>query len=101
MSAANGDVSLCAESRCWDCGRMVRHKPPGGPQARHWCRFRLLSRLRWAAHQEGWHSGYRFAVEHPNDPMVLADANDYGTGWAGWMRSGGALTIQVGAESDA
>lgn len=75
---------------------MVTHRPLGGPQRFHWCRLRWLSRSRWSAHQDGWHSGYRFAVENPDDPMVLADADDYGTGWAGWMRSGGALTLHVG-----
>lgn len=92
MMALPEGVSWCARSRCWDCGRMVDHKPYGGPQRFHWCRFRWLSRARWAGHLEGWHSGYRWAVEHPDDPLVLLDAEDYGTGLAGHMRVG-HLTI--------
>ncbi|MGN6245132.1 MAG: hypothetical protein ACTHQ3_15880 [Motilibacteraceae bacterium] len=81
-------VSWCAESMCWECGRMVKHKPFGGPQKRHGCRFRWLARRARRAHLEGWHSGYRWAVEHPDDPMTRADAEDYGTGMAGLMRVG-------------
>lgn len=82
------DWGWCAESRCWSCGRTVKYKPYGGPQRFHFCRLRWLSRLRWKAHLDGWHSGYRFAVENAADPMVHADADDYGTGWAAHMRVG-------------
>jgi hypothetical protein len=82
------EVAWAASSRCWGCGRDVAHKPNGGPHRFHACSLRLLSRLRWKAHQEGWHSGYRFAVENADDPMVTADADDYGTGWAAHMRVG-------------
>lgn len=92
----NGNlVSWAGTSTCWDCGRKVRHKPQGGPQRFHWCRLRVFSRLKWRGHLEGWHEGYRFAVENADDPMVLADGDDYGTGWAGHMRVG-HLTIVVG-----
>lgn len=87
-------TSWCAESYCWECGRWTRHKPYGGPHVRHFCRLRLFSRARWRGHREGWHEGYRFAVEHPDDPMVARDRHDYGSGWAGAMRAGG-LTLPV------
>lgn len=60
---------------------------------------RRARRLRAGPHLEGWHEGYRFAVENADDPMVLADADDYGTGWAGHMRVG-HLTIVVGEPPD-
>lgn len=81
-------VSWCGESRCWSCGRMVKHHPQGGPQRFHWCSLRWLSRRCWTSYQDGWHSGYRFAVENRDEPLVLADGVDYGTGWAGHMRVG-------------
>lgn len=93
----NNGVAFCGSSRCWECGRMVEHRPNGGPQRFHWCRLRWLSRCIWREHQKGWHGGYRFAVEHPDDPMVLADAQDYGSGWAGWMRVG-HVEIAVGSD---
>ena len=46
-------------------------------------------------HRDGWHEGYRFAVENRDDEMVLADADDYGTGWAGHMRVG-HITVAMG-----
>jgi hypothetical protein len=92
-------VSWCGASTCWECGRTVKHKPFGGPQKRHACRLRVFSRAKWAGHLEGWHDGYRFAVENPDDPMVLADADDYGTGWAGHMRVG-HISIVVGDDRD-
>lgn len=93
------DISWAGATRCWDCGRMVNHKPNGGPQRHHLCRLRWITRIRWAADRGGWHSGYRFAVEHMVDPMVLADAEDYGSGWAGLMRAGGA-TVLAADESE-
>jgi hypothetical protein len=86
-------VAYCSSSTCWACGRVVKHKPLGGRQKRHGCRLRFLSRTRWRGHLAGWHEGYRFAVEHPADPMVLADADDYGTGWAGHMRVGHVTVV--------
>ncbi len=71
---------------CWDCGRTVTHGPRG--DRFHWCRLRLLSRARWRGYLDGWHYGYRWVIDNPDDPMVLADADDYGTGWAGHMRVG-------------
>lgn len=90
-------VSFVGSSRCWTCGRMVQHKPSGGPMKRHGCRLRWLSRRLWREHHEGWHSGYRFAVENAADPAVLADADDYGTGWAGHMRVG-HITVTSGEQ---
>ena len=87
-------ASYAGTSTCWDCGRVVKHKPQGGPQRFHACRLRLLERRAWNAHQAGWHSGYRFAVENAQDPMVRADGDDYGTGWAGHMRAGHVLAVE-------
>lgn len=80
--------------KCWTCGTNVPcHR---GIQAKHhWCRFRWLARARWRAYRDGWHEGYRWAAEHPDDPLVRADADDYGTGWAGHMRVG-HITIPAG-----
>lgn len=88
--------SYAAMSRCWGCGRDVAHRPFGGPHRWHACALRWLSRQRWRAYLDGWHEAHRFAVEHPNDPMVLADADDYGTGWAGLMRVG-HITVSADA----
>lgn len=76
---------------CFGCGRQT--KVMGGKVRRHGCRLRLLSRYGWRRYLEGWHSAHRFAVENPDDPMCLADAEDYGTGWAGLMRGDGAVRV--------
>lgn len=85
------DVSNNFTTTCFTCGRQVQVR--NGQQRRHGCRWRLLSRSRWRAHQQGWHSGYRFAVENRDDDLVLADADDYGTGWAAFMRGGGITVL--------
>ena len=82
-------VWYAASARCWTCGQMVKLKAFGKRPKHHGCRLRWRARARWAGHLEGWHEGYRFAVEQPDDPMVLADRDDYGTGWAALMRNGG------------
>lgn len=84
--------SYAATWKCWDCGRTNKSKP-FGQRGRHWCWIHWISRLRWRAHLAGWHSGYRFAVEQRDDPMVLADSDDYGTGWAAHMRIGGVEVL--------
>lgn len=84
-------------ARCFGCGRQVQVR--GGRMRWHACGWRLWSRRRWASYLEGWHSAHRFAVENLDDPMVLADAYDYGSGWAGFMRRGsgeGAVRVVVG-----
>jgi hypothetical protein len=84
---------------CFGCGRKVKVR--GGQVRWHGCRLRLLSRSRWASYLEGWHAAHRFDVENPDDPMVLADAEDYGTGWASYMRQGrdeGSVRVVVGEE---
>lgn len=84
---AHGMAYSTFTHKCFDCGgtRTVRN----GKGRSHLCRLRWLRRLRWASYLEGWHSAHRFAVENLDDPMVLADAHDYGSGWAGFMRKGG------------
>lgn len=72
---------------CFDCGRQVKVRKRQTKW--HGCRLRLISRVRWTGYLEGWHEAHRFAVAHPDDPMVLADAEDYGSGWAAFMRRGG------------
>jgi hypothetical protein len=92
------EVTYCTRSRCWDCGRWVNHKPYGGPHRWHACRLRWLSRRAWKAYQEGWHSGYRFAAENPDEPLVQADREDYGSGWAAHMRVG-HITLPCGDDA--
>lgn len=84
---------------CFGCGRQVQVRD--GQTSWHGCRLRRLSRYRWRAYLDGWHTAHRFAVENPDDPMVLADAHDYGSGWAGFMRQGldeGAVRIVAGEQ---
>lgn len=83
------DVTWCAASMCLTCGRTVKHRPNGGSQKFHGCRLRLISRWRRRVWSAAWEDGYRFAVDHIEDPMVYADVTDYGTGWAGAIRAGG------------
>lgn len=75
---------------CWECGRQVKYRIPGHTQTArfHACWLHPIARLKWKSELKGWHSGYRFAVENSTDSMVTADADDYGTGWAGHMRVG-------------
>ena len=73
--------------KCFHCGGTATVK--NGKERSHACRWRLLRRIRWAGYLEGWHEAHRSAVENPDDPMNLADAHDYGSGWAGFMRKGG------------
>lgn len=89
-------VAYVGASTCWGCGRTVTHRTDGAMR-RHACSLRWLSRQRWKAHLGGWHEGYRFAAENADDPLVLADADDYGTGWAGHMRAG-HITVAMGAD---
>lgn len=86
-------------SRCFGCGRQA--KVVDGKERWHGCRWRLLSRYGWRRYLQGWHSAHRFAVENRDDPMVLADAHDYGSGWAGFMRQdGGAVELLVGDDDE-
>lgn len=90
------NVSGNFTKRCFGCGRTATFR--NGKERNHLCRLRWLSRLRWRSYLEGWHTAHRFAVEHLDDPMVLADAYDYGSGWAGYMREGrdeGALRVTL------
>lgn len=91
----SGDVWLALSVKCWTCGRQIKLRTPGGAQRRHWCRLHWFARAKWAAELDGWHSGYRWAAENPNDPLVAADRDDYGRGWAGHMRVG-HLTVTCG-----
>lgn len=91
-----------ATRKCWTCGRTVKNGPAGRvlPSWRHACALRWFSRAKWRAHQDGWHSGYRWAVENRDDPLCLADGEDYGTGWAGHMRVGHMTIVHTGEEAD-
>lgn len=91
------DVAWCAASTCWGCGRWVKHRDRDHRMRRHACCLRWLSRARWKARLDGWHEGYRTAVQNLDDPLVLADADDYGTGWAGHMRAG-HITVAMGGD---
>jgi len=90
-------VAWTASSTCWGCGRVVKHRNRDHRMRRHPCRLRWLSRARWKGYLNGWHEGYRLAAEGADDPMVRADADDYGTGWAGHMRVG-HITVAMGEE---
>jgi len=87
------EVTWAAASVCPSCKRMVRHKPYGGPHRWDGCRLRWIKRRVERARSEGWNEGYKFALEHISDPMVYADLNEHGTGWAGLIEQGG-LTIE-------
>lgn len=93
------EVTYAAASVCPKCKRMVKHKPFGGPHRWHGCRLRWITRRVARARSEGWNEGYRFALENVSDPMVYADLNEYGTGWARLIAKGG-LTITAGDEED-
>lgn len=82
-------TAWCRASMCRACGRIVKHKPHGGPQRFHWCRLRWLSRMRERVRSAAWEEGYRFALNNVSDPMVYADLSDYGSGWAGAIKAGG------------
>ena len=92
MSAIWAGASICP-----NCKRMAKHKPYGGPHRWHGCRLRWIARRVARAKSEGWDEGYRFALENVSDPMVYADLNEYGSGWAGVIAAGG---ITVKAEGD-
>lgn len=79
-------------SMCPSCKRMVRHRPNGGSHRWHGCRLRWIARKVAQAEQRGWWDGYRFALEHVEEPMVYADLSDYGTGWAA-LRLGAGIVI--------
>ena len=85
-------VTYAAASMCRACGRTVRHKPYGGPHRFHWCRLRWFSRRVERVRSAAYWDGYRFAVDHIEEPMVYADVSEYGTGWAGIVAEGG-ITI--------
>lgn len=84
-------VYWAASVKCWGCGRQVKCGPQGRVRKglrRHWCHLHWLARLRWASFLDGWHDAWRFAAENRDDPLLIADGEDYGTGWAGHMRVG-------------
>lgn len=88
------DLTWAGKSICPKCKRMVKHKPFGGPHRWHGCRIRWIKRRVERRYFEGWHEGYQFALDNVSDPMVYADLNEYGTGWAGVIERGG-LTIDA------
>lgn len=94
-----GDVTWAAASVCPSCKRVVKHKPKGGPHRWHGCRLRWIARRIAQAERRGWNAGYRFALDNISDPMVYADLNDHGTGWAGVIAQGG-LTINLGEDGE-
>jgi hypothetical protein len=79
-------VSTDFFATCWTCGQAIQYTG-GTADPGHTCKRDDI--LRWEGHLEGWHEGYKFAAENPADPMVQADRADYGSGWAGTMRTGG------------
>lgn len=90
-------VSYAGASVCPACKRMVKHKPFGGPHKWHGCRLRWIARRVAHAKSAGFDEGYQFALDNISDPMVYADLNEYGTGWAGLIAQGG-IQIDCGEE---
>ena len=88
MSATWASASVCP-----NCHRVVKHRPYGGRHVWHGCRLRWIARRVATAQFEGWSDGYEFALRNISDPMVVADLNDYGMGWAGLIATDG-LTIK-------
>jgi hypothetical protein len=82
-------VSTNFAATCWKCGQPIQYTAGVADQS-HVCKRDDV--LRWEGYLEGWHSGYRQAAENPADPMVMADRAEYGSGWAGVMRTG-SLTV--------
>lgn len=94
------EFTWASRSVCPSCKRMVRHKPLGGPHRWHGCHLRWIARRIARAQSAGWDDGYAFALRNISDPMVYADLNEYGTGWAGLVAQGG-LTINAPEDDDA
>ena len=88
------EVHWAGASMCPSCKRVARHKPRGGPHRWHGCRLRWIARKIAHAERRGWDEGYRFAVEHIEEPMVYADVAEYGSGWSGLIAKGG-ITIEA------
>lgn len=84
-------VTFAGASICSSCKRMVRHKPFGGPHRWHGCRLRWIARRVAQANSKGWWDGYKFALDNASDPMVYADINEYGSGWAGFADTDGIV----------
>jgi hypothetical protein len=80
--------------KCPDCGIAQAITPGQNTKplaAAHECDSTTL-----AIHQAGiagWVDGYRFALEHHDEPMVAADRAEFGTGWAG-MVGAGAVAVE-------
>lgn len=87
------EMSWAGASICPKCKRMVKHKPQGGPHRWHGCRMRWIARRVARSYFTGWDEGYKFALDNVSDPMVYADLNEHGTGWAGVIEQGG-ITIK-------
>jgi hypothetical protein len=93
------DVSENFTMTCWHCAGTVKVK--GGQGRRHICHLRLIGRWKQRIRHASYLEGYEFAVRGlvKDDPMVLADADDFGTGWAGSLRSGSSpVTVLLGED---
>ena len=90
MSLPDG-VTWCTASICPKCCRVAKHKPYGMAYRFHGCRLRWIARRVAIARFDGWDEGYRFALENISDPMVVADLNAFGTGWAGLVMTDGIV----------
>lgn len=90
----NDDITWAAEWKCPDCGATQPITPGQNTKPitdAHECDSTTL-----ATHQAslaGWVDGYRFALEHYDEPMVVADRAEFGSGWAG-MVGHGAVVIE-------
>lgn len=81
-------VSTSFTRTCWACGGTVRIV--ASTERRHICRLRFIGRWKQRLRHEQYLEGYEFAVRGiaDDDPMVLTDVDDFGTGWAGALRTG-------------
>ncbi|MDR7385226.1 hypothetical protein [Promicromonospora iranensis] len=88
------DITWASTWKCPDCGTTKPIAPGENTKPisdAHECDSTTL-----AIHQAGlagWVDGYRFALEHLDEPMVVADRAEFGTGWAG-MVGAGAVVIE-------
>lgn len=98
MSELPDGMHWSATWDCPDCGLKTPIQP--GQNTKPLADAHECDSITLATHQArlaGWEEGYRFALDHHDDPMVQADVAEFGTGWAGHMRAG-AVVIETNEE---
>lgn len=85
-------TTWAADWKCPDCGAAEPITPGQNTKPisdAHECDSVML-----AKHQAmiaNWIDGYRFALEHLDEPMVRADRDEFGSGWAGLVGHGAVV----------